>query len=50
MSEPLLLVEEPAQHVGRLTLNRPDKRTRFPMTATAVFDAPEAADRPPACA
>lgn len=46
--EPILLVDDPAPHVRRLTLNRPAKRNALsnPLRG-AIFEALEAADRDP---
>ena len=46
--EPILLVDDPAPHVRRLTLNRPAKRNALSnVLRGAIFDALEAADRDP---
>jgi enoyl-CoA hydratase len=46
--EPILLVDDPAPHVRRLTLNRPAKRNALSNALRgAIFDALEAADRDP---
>lgn len=46
--EPILLVDDPAPHVRRLTLNRPAKRNALSNALRgAIFGALEAADRDP---
>lgn len=46
--EPILLVDDPAPHVRRLTLNRPAKRNALSNALRgAIFEALEAADRDP---
>ena len=46
--EPILLVDTPAPHVRRLTLNRPAKRNALSNALRAmIFEALEAADRDP---
>ena len=45
---PILLVDNPAPHVRRLTLNRPEKRNALSNTLRGqLFEALEAADRDP---
>jgi enoyl-CoA hydratase len=47
-SSSLVLVDDPAPHVRRLTLNRPDKRNALSHALrTALFDAVRQADRDP---
>ena len=47
--EPLLLIDEPAPHVRRLTLNRPAKRNALSNALRgAIFEALEAGDADPA--
>lgn len=44
--EPVLLIDEPAPHIRRLTLNRPNKRNALSnQVRGALFEALEAADR-----
>ena len=46
--EPILLSDDPAPHVRRLTLNRPNKRNALSNALRGeLFDALEAADRDP---
>ena len=48
MTAPLLLVDDPAPHIRRLTLNRPEKRNALSNALRGeIFAALEAADRDP---
>ena len=46
--EPILLTDDPAPHIRRLTLNRPAKRNALSNALRgAIFEALEAADKNP---